>query len=261
MVCSAFPSRYTPSTGRPEIAEKNLSSFGVGSRMRFMQKQDFSSRLRKKRKQKTVRNYLQEYHRRCVQKFNAMDFQFQVHLHPRRGWLGGILWYLYIDVDILSKLILFDMRIIDISLCSISIQLLYLQLLACFIQMDVLLEMIIALIPWYHHFINNVSLHETRWKRTDPQCHAGPHDFKEWRLCMEPWQQLVMLSQLLHWQRVLPAVWCWFLHTWKLFYIWFVSRNPCLAIQTDLFGEDFYRHTSRKSSDLPSKMISRHLPK
>ena len=72
----------------------------------------------------------------------------------------GILWYLH--RYILSKLILFDMRIIHISLCNISIQLLYLQLLACFI-----LHSDGCIVGNDHSTypmiapVNNVSLHET----------------------------------------------------------------------------------------------------
>lgn len=232
MVFSAFPSRYTPSTGRPEIAEKSLS-FGGGEGWDSL-KNDWNQGCEKKKKKNsselggTIRrcvkswwrcyHFLDAHHSFCTlvcpdchgfpvttcrfytyiplsfakgkriwlatlnvpvgchiecrlnqfQWFIALDvptapawnvWNIQVHLHPRRGnwWmLGGtcsavsrrfemnvschknnigiiLVSYGYLHRYLLSKLILFDMRMIHISLCNISIQLLYLQLLACFI--------------------------------------------------------------------------------------------------------------------------------
>ena len=170
----------------------------------------------------------------------------------------GILWYLH--RYILSKLILFDMRIIHISLCNISIQLLYLQLLACFILHSD------GCIVGNDHSTYPMIAPFYQQREPSRNCGKGPtlnaiqvpmtsksggfawnHGSNLWcfpSCCLDSvyYQQYDVGFFILG-------------NCMKLFYIWFVSRNPWLAIQRELLGEDFYRHSSRKSSDLPALLF------
>ena len=102
------------------------------------------------------------------------------------------------------------------------------------------------LIRWYPPFYpQREPSQNTLEKDTFGHCTPGPYDFKEWRLCMEPWQQLVMFIQLL-WQCLIAAVWCWFLRPWKLFHIRFCDPEPVAGNSEGIVRLGFLQTQFRK---------------